>query len=113
MITEKDLEEAIKECEGKRKPDANTCMKLAAFYTIKDQLYPQKVASGRAEPEPKFEENYSYSAGPDIQYSGQSEFANAVYGRDPNDIMPIMDELMETIKVLNPRLYSGVMRRLR
>ena len=41
MITENDLQEAIAECEGVRNPTANTCLKLAAFYTIKDKLYPE------------------------------------------------------------------------
>ena len=40
MITEQDLQEAIAECQGERHPNANTCMKLAAFYTIKNELYP-------------------------------------------------------------------------
>ena len=39
MITEKDLQEAIAECIGQRNPNANTAIKLAAFYTIKRELY--------------------------------------------------------------------------
>ena len=35
MITEMDLQEAIAECQGKRNPNADTCIKLAAFYIIK------------------------------------------------------------------------------
>ena len=38
MITEKDLLEAIAECQGERNPNANTCIKLAAYYTILDHL---------------------------------------------------------------------------
>ena len=34
MITLDDLEAAIAECEGERNPNANTCIKLAAYYTI-------------------------------------------------------------------------------
>lgn len=109
MITKKDLDEAIMECKGKRMPDANTCMKLAAFYTIRQNLYPDKPSTS---PEPRFEENYSYTPAPAVMYSGNSEFARAVDGKDTGDVMAIIDELMETLKVLNPRLYSGVMRRL-
>jgi hypothetical protein len=43
MITEKDLKEAIAECEGERNPNANTCIKLAAFYTILDNMYGEKT----------------------------------------------------------------------
>ena len=34
MITEQDLLEAIAECQGQRNPNANTCIKLAAYYII-------------------------------------------------------------------------------
>ena len=39
MITEKDLQEAIAECKGKRNPDSSTCIKLAAFLIIQEHLY--------------------------------------------------------------------------
>ena len=42
MITKHDLQEAIAECEGQRNPTANTCIKLAAFYTIKQHLFPDE-----------------------------------------------------------------------
>ena len=42
MITEKDLRAAIAECQGARNPNATTCIKLAAFYTILNNLYPEQ-----------------------------------------------------------------------
>ena len=39
MITRHDLEEAIAECQGQRNPNASTCLKLAAFYTIRKELF--------------------------------------------------------------------------
>ena len=39
MITEKDLQEAIAECQGQRNPNASTCIKLAAFLTIQKELF--------------------------------------------------------------------------
>ena len=44
MITEQDLQAAIAECEGVRNPTSNTCLKLAAYYTIKDKMYPNNNA---------------------------------------------------------------------
>ena len=44
MITEKDLQDAIAECQGERKPNANTCIKLAAYFTIYDHLFPKEAA---------------------------------------------------------------------
>ena len=108
MITEKDLQEAIAECEGQRNPNANTCIKLAAFYTIRQHMF-------------GVPETYSYAAEPPaeksvedsgIQYKSDTEFSQAVHGVDPEKIMPIMDELMSTLQIVQPRLYAGVMRKI-
>ena len=110
MITEKDLQEAIAECQGERSPNANTCIKLAAFYTIRNEMF------GKSDqPEP----TYSFAAEPaepvenTIDYYSDTEFSHVIDGRHPDDIWPIMDELMSTLQVLQPRLYDGVMRKLR
>lgn len=105
MITEKDLQEAIAECQGERNPNSQTCIKLAAFYTIKDHLYPQSP-----EPEPA----YSFASGADttITYEGDSEFFQQAYGRPQDEICAIVDELMVTLQITNPALYAAVMRRV-
>lgn len=103
MITESDLQAAIAECEGQRNPTSSTCIKLAAFYTIRDHLYPKEKAE-----EPVF---YSRSAGP-VGWSSDTEFGQFVADHNINDILPVMDELMDTIQVLYPRLYAGVIRKL-
>ena len=104
MITEKDLQEAIAECEGVRNPNANTCIKLAAFYTIRDNMYPQRptysFAPERADPEV-------------VVTNGESEFMEAVDGMPVSDLMTVMDEVMEIIKVTQPRLYNSVMNKLK
>lgn len=109
MITEEALQEAIAECHGERNPNANTCMKLAAYYTIRDHLEAQgnaPVLPGRSyAPEPPQPET--------IQWEGDSEFAREIRGLPVSHIMPIMDELMETLAVLQPRLYEGVLRKIR
>lgn len=108
MITEQDLQEAIAECQGKRNPDANTCIKLAAFYIILDHMKEEYLPQ------------YSYALPPpvgelnnlSVDYYSDSEFSKAINGRDMQEVWPVMDELMETIKAINPRLYAGVMRKL-
>lgn len=114
MIREEDLQEAIAECQGKRNPDANTCIKLAAYYTILNQLYPK---TEEQYPQPVIAPSaQSFAAEPDpeiIEYHGDSEFARLCRERSVSDIMPVLDELMDTLQVLQPRLYDGVMRRLR
>ena len=105
MITERDLQDAIAECLGKRNPDSSTCIKLAAFYTIKQELYPSS--------EPDRVPAYSYASGPDreevVSVGSGSEFAKAVDGRKPEDVWPVIDEMMEIIKAVYPRLYNAVL----
>ena len=108
MITENDLQEAIAECLGTRTPNANTCIKLAAFYTIRDQLYPRE---DKPEPLP----SYSYAAPPEaetIKTYGDTTFLAAIAGRNPDEIWPIMDEVMTALMALNRRLYDAAMRKL-
>lgn len=102
MITERDLEQAIAECQGERYPNANTCIKLAAFYTIRNELFGKMP-------------DYSYAPAPvdtHISYTSDTEFARVVDGMAPEKVWPIMDELMSAVQVMLPRLYNGVMRRL-
>lgn len=103
MITEKDLQEAIAECLGKRNPDASTCIKLAAFYTIQNELYGAKPV-------------YSFSAPPTtentIGYDSGTEFGQIVNGLYVEDVMPIIDDLMDATRVVNPPLYNAVIRKL-
>ena len=111
MITERDLQEAIAECQGKRNPDANTCIKLAAFYTIRNELYGPGETRSTAAPV------YSYAA-PEPQPDGQidfysgTEFSRMIDGRKPEDIWPIIDELVTAVQVLNPKLYNSFMEKL-
>lgn len=114
MITEHDLQEAIAECEGKRKPDASTCLKLAAFYTIKDKMYPD---GGRTQYEPIRTYQGAYMDGgnqveKEIEYESGSEFSRLINGRKAADIWPIMDELMDALMAINPRLYNSVIRKI-
>lgn len=105
MITDQALQEAIAECHGERNPNANTCMKLAAYYTIRDHL-------GESDNAPILPVR-SFAPAPEvIEWKGDSEFAQAIRGRSVSYIMPIIDELMATLQVVHPKLYNAVMRRL-
>lgn len=39
--------------------------------------------------------------------------AQAIRGQAVSHIMPVIDELMQTVEVLQPRLYDATMRRLK
>ena len=106
MITESDLNTAIAECQGKRNPDAKTCMMLAAFYTIKREMFGEEK---HAEPP-----SYSYAPAPVavIEADGNSDFARAIDGKDQEEVIPVLDELMQTLSVIQPKLYDAVMTKL-
>ena len=107
MITEKDLMEAIAECQGQRNPNANTCIKLAAYYTILNNLQekPEKLSS-----------TYSY-APPDsiekaVEYHSDSDFSTLIDGKPAVKMWAIMDDLMTALSVINPKLYNDTMRQI-
>ena len=110
MITREDLEQAICECQAERTPNSNTCIKLAAFLTIKNCLFSQPQTSENFD-------GYSYAPPPDefkvVSFEGDSDFAKAINGTDEKSAWRLMDELMSTIKVVIPRLYDGVMRKIK
>ena len=108
MITRQDLEQAIAECQGERNPNANTCIKLAAFITIKRELYGEEKEAAQLP-------SYSYAPAPirnTIEIDSESEFARLIDGREQQEIMPVLDELMETLRIIQPRLYEVVMEKL-
>ena len=113
MITEQDLQAAIAECNGERNPNSSTCLKLAAFYTIKDHMYPEQQEMLQKPAEP-FTQAYSYASGveDEIGTFGDTEFALAIAGRPASEIWPIIIELMDVLSAINPRLYAGVMRKI-
>lgn len=111
MITERDLQEAIAECEGVRNPKADTCIKLAAFYTIRREMFghdPQAPISAQSFASPS--DALSVQT---VSYDSGSDFTAALQGMDERKAWAIMDELMDTLKAINPRLYAGVMRELK
>ena len=108
MITQQDLKQAIAECQGERNPNANSCIKLAAFLTIQRELFGEEKEVAQLP-------SYSYSPAPNrntIEIDSDSEFARAVNGLDAEEVFPVIDELMETLQIVQPRLYSAVMMKL-
>ena len=105
MITAQDLEQAIAECQGQRNPTSSTCIKLAAFYTIRQAMFGEDKSEYPS---------YSFAPAPEttIDLKSGSEFAETVDGREQNAVMPVIDELMSTLKVIQPRLYDAVINKL-
>lgn len=97
MLTQREVLNAIAECE-KNTRDYADCQKLATFYTILDHM--------TAVPTQTVTENV-------VGEYGDSEFLQAVAGLDCSAVWSVIDELASTVKVLNPPLYAGVMRKIK
>jgi hypothetical protein len=101
VITEQALREAIAECQGERSPNRDTCIMLAAFYTIQEHLYPTEAPQ------------YSFAAPPEqVSYDSGTEFSQVISGLPTERVYAVMDEAMTTLEAIMPRLYNGIMRQL-
>ena len=108
MITEKEVEQAINECL--REPvTGNKRAVLADLIIIQDYLF---VETTQAQEAPQPHPMQSYSAPPMeqvetyIETSGDSEFLKAVDGRKADKVWKLIDELVEAVKILHPRMYT-------
>lgn len=106
MITREDIRQAIAECQGVRNPDARTCIKLAAYLTIQQHLFGETDLP-----------TASYDGAPEIQPGtvsafSDSDFSAAITGKPLSEVMPVLDDLMQAVSVLAPRLYAAAMQKL-
>lgn len=108
MITEKEIEQAIEECM--REPvTGNKRAVLADLIIIQDYLFGEPT---RAQEVPQPMPMQSYSEPPMeqvetyIQTTGDSEFLRAVDGRKADKVWELIDELVEAVKILHPRMYT-------
>lgn len=103
----KEIEWAISELE-KEESSFPVYAKLANLYTVRNEMLGLSAAQPQAAA-------YSETAAPvdtALGRYGESDFLQAVEGRDPGAAWSVMDELMETLRVVNPRAYDSVMRKL-
>lgn len=104
MITERDLKEAIAECEGTKKPNANTCIKLAAYYTILENLYGQNSEILNSH-------SMAFSSSNDLDLT-DSELSDFIRSKGLKKCIAVLDDLLNTLAVVNPRLHESVLHKL-
>lgn len=90
MIDMDMIENEIEKLEN-QKTDYNTCSKLAVLYSIRDHSR-------------KSLHSYSY---------GQSEFLQACANAEIDKVLYILDEHMDTIKILYPKEYNTIIRMIK
>ena len=96
MFSKNELLDAIDELENSPSTYQNA-EKLATFYLLYDHLYIEKEPINRIE----------LAREVIIDRYGNSDFLQVITDKKAEDIWMIMDELMETIKMLQPRLYQA------
>lgn len=100
----KEIEWAISELAQEESSKSNYIL-LAALYTCRDHLKDSTIlrrdgysaASARKEP---------------LGLYGDSDFLRAVSGKPLDAAWAVMDELMDTLKAVNPRVYESVLRKI-
>ena len=108
MITEKEISQAIEECL--REPvTGNKRAVLADLIIIQDYLFGKPMQAQEA-PQPMPMQYHSAAPMEQvetyIEASGDSEFLKAVDGRKADKVWKLMDELVEAVKILHPRMYT-------
>lgn len=103
----KEIEWAIHELE-KEESSFPIYAKLANLYTVRNELMGMSVAKPQIAA-------YSEVGVPVLETLGQygdSDFLQAVAGKNSAATLAIIDELMETLQVVNPRAYGSVLRKI-
>jgi len=101
MPTKEELLKAINEVS--KLPDTySKCQKLATFYVLLNSLYSEE----------DLKNNVSTQFQSTIPDLGESEFLQKVKGHDINLVFGILDELMDAVKVFNPKLYNNTIQKL-
>lgn len=101
MLNRRELLNAISECESANENFQN-CQKLATLYILYDHLY--------SEPKSPEVERIQMEI---IETDRDSEFMQLINGKKIEPVLDLIDELMETIKILQPRLYDSALRKVK
>lgn len=97
MITRRELEDAIFDIEDAPVNYSN-CEKLATLYTIYDHAFDNRGAELISETV--------------IGDYGDSDFLQSIRGKYADDVWQVVDELISTLQIVNPRLYDAFMRKV-
>lgn len=104
----KEIEWAISELE-QEESSFPVYAKLANLYTVRNEMLgtsaPLTAACSEAA-------NLSSPVMEKLGLYGGSDFLRAIDGKDSASAWAVMDELMETLQAVNPRVYASVMRKV-
>ena len=91
--------------------------KLANLYTIREQM--EKAEQAKAMPTYNYDSDVPTAAAryeilpQTVGHHGDTEFLNTLDGKDAEQAWLIMDNLMDTLHTVNPRVYESIIRKIR
>lgn len=102
----KEIEWAIAELE-QGESSFSVYAALANLYTVRNEML------GMSAPQPQTAA-YSMAAPTSQEFGryGNSDFLRAVEGKDPGKVWPIVDDFMDSLRVVNRRAYDHLVQRL-
>lgn len=114
MLDITEIDRAIAELEDAPNHTPSMCARLANLYMIRDHKtgddpYYTRLATYSKAAYP-IEEQPAISA--KVEISGNSEFLRSVTGKDTSSALAVVDELMDNLKLVNPRVYESVIRKI-
>lgn len=102
-MNERDLLDAIDDCLLDPFTFAK-CQKLAVFVTVYEHFFGD--APERAKMPLKANVDF-------VEYNSTSDFAAAINGKRQSDVLPVIEELMQAVQVLQPKIYDQIMFKLK
>ena len=113
MLDKAEIRAAIAKLEFDESSYSNYA-KLASLYVIRDKMQEEERGDGG-----RYVGYYSGAPAPvtaepaTVGEYGDSEFLLAVAGKDPAKAWTVIDELMDTLAMVNSKVYNSVMRKIK
>lgn len=113
MLDKAEIRAAIAKLEFDESSYSNYA-KLASLYVIRDKMQEEERGDGG-----RYVGYYSGAPAPvtaepaTVGEYGDSEFLLAVAGKDPAKAWAIIDELMDTLAMVNSKVYNSVMQKIK
>lgn len=113
MLDKAEIRAAIAKLEFDESSYSNYA-KLASLYVIRDKMQEEERGDGG-----RYLGYYSGAPAPvtaepaTVGEYGDSEFLLSVSGKDPAKAWTVVDELMDTLSLVNRRVYDSVLRKIK
>lgn len=101
MISERELQQAIDNCMAEPMSYAKL-EKLAVLFAVNDHLFADPPRMARE----TTEENK-------ITYDSGTEFSRAILGKNAKKVFAIVDDAMDAVKTLHPKMYDMVLDKIK